>query len=166
MRAPGRYCFLWRLWHASARGGPATLLLPAVLQLAEGFAADHACACSDLQPLRPCPAGLDSPGTAAAPLLRSARSLPFVTACSACTALASPPVTWPQCQAAQLHEQRRTGTLRARAACASRALSIFAIANQLIADTAAPIFGNVSFEYQWSWGSRIVNQGALCVMQH
>ena len=59
IRAPGRYCFLWRLWHASARGGTAALLLPAVLQLSEGFADDHACACSGHQPLHPCLPELD-----------------------------------------------------------------------------------------------------------
>ena len=60
------------------------LLLPAVLQLSEGFADDHACACSGHQPLHPCLPGLGWPGTAAAPPPRSARSPPFVTACSAC----------------------------------------------------------------------------------
>ena len=38
---------------------PAALLLLALLQLAKGFGADHACACSGNQPLRPCPPGLD-----------------------------------------------------------------------------------------------------------
>ena len=59
MRAPGRYSFRWLLWHASARGGIVALLLPAVLQLSEGFVNDHACACSGHQPLHPCLPGLE-----------------------------------------------------------------------------------------------------------
>ena len=77
-------------------------------------------------------------------------------------ALGSPPLTWPRCQAVPLgHEQRRTGTLRVRTACVSRVFGIVAIAKQwqLRFDFWKRCLGSMA------WGSRIVNQGALRVMQ-